>query len=87
MGRILVVAILIASGLYGLRETGVLDRAELLGSCKTVRSAPAVEGEWLACRGGRISGAPDLSRDSCRESATREGVTYWYCPEKLVTDR
>lgn len=88
MTRIVVLAVMIASGLYGLRETGVLDRAGLLGTCETVAaSATDGEGEWLACKGGRLSGAPDLSRDSCRKGATRLGVTYWYCPEKLVTDR
>jgi hypothetical protein len=85
--RILVVAILIASGLYGAREAGVLDRAGLLGSCKTVESAVVEDGEWLACRGGSLSDAPDLSRDSCRRGATRDGVTYWYCPERLVADK
>ena len=81
----LVLAILIASGLYGLREAGVLDRAELLGRCESVQTV-VQEGEWLACRGGRLSDAPDLSRDSCRRGATRDGVTYWYCPERLVAD-
>jgi hypothetical protein len=82
--RIVILAVFIASGLYGLRESGVLDRAGLLGSCETVQTAATVEGEWLGCQGGRLSGAPDLSNDSCRKGATRDGVTYWYCPEKLV---
>ena len=85
MIRILLVAVLIASGLYGLRESGALDRTGLLGTCETVASSAAEEGEWLGCQGGRFSGAPDLSRDSCRKGATRNGVTYWYCPEKLVS--
>ena len=85
MLRVLVVAVLIASGLYGLRESGVLDRTGLLGTCETVVSAAAEEGEWLACKGGRFSGSPDLSRDSCRKGTTRKGITYWYCPERLVS--
>jgi hypothetical protein len=83
--RTLVVALLIASGLYGLKESGALDRTGLLGTCETVTTARAEEGEWQACRGGRISGPPDLARDSCRKGATRDGITYWYCPEKLVS--
>lgn len=81
----LVVAVLIASGLYGLRESGALDRTGLLGTCETVVTSRSDEGEWLACRGGSLSGAPDLSRDSCRKGTTRKGITYWYCPEKLVS--
>lgn len=84
--RTLAVTLLVASALYGLKESGAFDRAGLLGACETVPTAAATEGEWLACRGGRLSGAPDLSRDSCRKGATRGEVTYWYCPEKLVAD-
>lgn len=87
MLRVFVVAILIVSGLYGLRESGALDRTGLLGTCETVVTARTKDGEWLACRGGRFSGAADLARDSCRKGATRDGVTYWYCPERLVGGR
>ena len=85
MIRVVIVAVLIASGLYGLRESGLVDRTGLLGACETVVSSAAEEGEWLACKGGRLSGSPDLSRDSCRKGTTRKGITYWYCPEKLVS--
>ena len=87
MIRVLVIVTLLASGLYGLRESGALDRTGLLGTCTTVVTAKTEDGEWLACRGGRFSGGPDLARDSCRKGATRAGVTYWYCPERLVGGR
>ncbi len=87
MLRIVVLAVFIASGLYGLRESGALDQAGLLGHCDAVKTAAITEGEWLGCRGGRLNGAPDLSHDGCRKGATQKGVTYWYCPEKLVSDR
>ena len=84
MLKVFAVAILLVSVMYGVKERGLLDRTGLLGTCEVVAQATTEEGEWLACRGGRLSGTPDLARDSCRKGVTRKGVTYWYCPEKLV---
>ena len=53
MLRVFVVAILIVSGLYGLRESGALDRTGLLGTCETVVTA-ADEGRRVA----RVSRRP-----------------------------
>lgn len=87
MSRIVFAAAMIASVLAFGKHERVLERAGLLGSCSTL-SAPAPEGgQWLECRPGRLTGYPDLSRDSCSRRGLRGESRYWVCPTALMAAR
>ena len=83
MLRILLVAALIAAALVAVKQQHVLQRAGLLGSCTVVTSPPHDAGEWHACKGGRLSGPPDLSRDSCKSYGLQGSFEYWRCPAHI----
>lgn len=87
MVKIALVAALIAGALYGVKSERVLERAGLFGSCTAVPGAAAEAGGWMACSSGRLSGYPDLSRDSCTRGGTRAKIVYWRCPTKIVASR
>jgi hypothetical protein len=87
MRKIALVAALIAAALYGVEKERVLERAGLFGSCTAVPGAAAEAGGWMACTSGRLSGYPDLSRDSCTRGGTRARIVYWRCPSQIVTNQ
>jgi hypothetical protein len=87
MVKIALVAALIAAALHGVRNERVLERAGLFGSCTAVSGAAAQAGGWMACRSGRLSGYPDLSRDSCTRGGTNAKIVYWRCPSQIVAIR
>lgn len=86
MVKLAVFAALVAAVLYGVKEERVLEDAGLLGTCAVVETA-AVDAQWLACRDGRITEAPDLTRDACVRAGTQAGVDYWRCPAALIASR
>ena len=87
MVKIALAAALLAATLHGVKEERVLERAGLFGSCSAVATAPSEPGGWMACRSGRLSGYPDLSRDSCKLGGTRASIVYWRCPEGVVASQ
>ena len=87
MVKIALVAALIAAALHGVKNERVLERAGLFGSCTAVSGAAAEAGGWMACSSGRLSGYPDLSRDSCTKGGTRAKIVYWRCPTPIVASR
>lgn len=87
MVKIALAAALIAAALHGVKSERVLERAGLFGSCSAVAGAASDTGGWMACSAGRLSGYPDLSRDSCKLGGTRERIVYWRCPSELVSSR
>jgi hypothetical protein len=87
MVKIALVAALIATALHGVKNERVLERAGLFGSCTAVSGAAAEAGGWMACSSGRLSGYPDLSRDSCTRGGTRARIVYWRCPTQIVASR
>lgn len=95
MIRFALVALVVAAALWGVREHRLLEDAGLFGSCTAVettapsesRSESQSESQWLACRPGRLTDAPDLTRDACVHTGTQLDVAYWRCPAPLVASR
>jgi hypothetical protein len=82
------VAALIASGMAYTKDQHVLQRSGLLGYCTTAATPIGSAGDWRACHAGKLSGAPDLTRDSCtRVRLTTRAparLQYWSCPAQVV---
>ena len=55
MVKLALLAAVVAAALYGVREERVLEEAGLLGSCDVVQTAAPADGQWLACRNGRVA--------------------------------
>lgn len=87
MSRIVFAAAMIASLLALAKRERVLDRTGLLGSCSELAAAAPDGGKWMECRPGRLTGYPDLSRDSCTKRGMRGEARYWVCPTSLVAAR
>jgi hypothetical protein len=87
MVKIALAAALIAVTLQGAKHERVLERAGLFGSCSAVSGAQAEAAGWMACNSGRLSGYPDLTRDSCTLGGTRQKIVYWRCPSQIVSSR
>ena len=83
MLRIAVTAALIAAALFTIKSEGVLERTGLVGSCTTVETHGEHREELLACRAGKLTGAPGLSRDSCIGEGRSGTVELWRCPAPL----
>ena len=87
MLRFALIAALLAAGLAYGKHDRTLERAGLLGSCAHVAGALPDGGEWQACRSGRLTGYPDLSRDGCVALSEVGELRYWRCPASLVGSR
>lgn len=87
MSRVVFAAAMIASALAFVQHERGFERTGLLGTCSAL-AAPAPDGgQWLECRPGRLTGYPDLSRDSCTRRGVRGEARYWICPTALVAAR
>jgi hypothetical protein len=80
MFRIVFVGVLIAAAMIVTKQDQVLQRAGLLGSCAVVAPPSGQDGDWHACKEGKLSGAPDLSLNSCTSAGYVGTVQYWRCP-------
>ena len=87
MSRIVLVAALIASALAFVHNEHTFERTGLLGSCATLATPAPDGGQWLECRPGRLTGYPDLTKDSCTRRGTRGEARYWTCPSALAAAR
>jgi hypothetical protein len=83
MLRILVLATLAAAVLFTVKDQDVLHRAGLIGYCTTTTAPAGAKGIWRACEKGKLSGRPDLSRQSCHRQGRTGSVEFWSCPTKL----
>ena len=75
----------IAAALVAVKQADVMQRAGFLSSCSPVASPARGEGSWLACRGGRLDGRPDLSLKSCQSRGFNGSVEYWNRPTDIST--
>lgn len=87
MLRFAILTVLLAAALTAVKREHLLERAGLTGSCAVVAAPADPAGEWRACSRGRLTGAPDLSRDGCARHGVREGSEYWRCAAPLVPAR
>ena len=74
----------VLSLLVTMKESSVVDRAELLGKCERIVTPAGDWGEWWACRDGKLSGAADLSARSCQGLGEAAGYEYWRCPASIA---
>lgn len=87
MSRIVLAAALIASALALADKKQTFERTGLFGSCTALAASAPDGGQWHECRPGRLTGYPDLERDSCVRRGTRGEARYWICPSTLVAAR
>jgi hypothetical protein len=80
MKRVVAVAVLLAALMFGIKDHGLLQRAGLAGSCTTVAAPRGDERDWRRCTSGKLSGTPDLTRQSCTRAGAVAKVEYWTCP-------
>jgi hypothetical protein len=80
MFRIVFVGALIAVAMFVIKQDRVLQRSGLLGSCNAVAPPSGQDGDWHACKDGKLSGAPDLSLNSCTKAGYVGTIAYWRCP-------
>jgi hypothetical protein len=77
--RVFVLAALVVAFMVMVKDGRVMRDVGLFGSCSVVRNGTGAATDWRACRSGKLSGAPDLSRQSCKRWGTKGGVDYWRC--------
>jgi hypothetical protein len=81
--RILVTGLVLVALMAAIKDGRVLRDAGLTGSCSVVQQT--ADGTQLeACRGGKLEGMPDLSRNGCTVVGTAAGREYWKCPAPVV---
>jgi len=87
MLRILVVPALVVGVMVAVKDGRALEHVGLVGSCVAVAAPPESEYAWQACRGGRLEGRPDLTRNACVSTGIVRSLEYWRCPTTLASDR
>ncbi len=85
MLRIALLLCVVVVAFAAVKRERVLERAGLLASCSAVSVPADPAAEWQACRAGRLTGYPDLSRDSCTPQGIQQSVAYWRCPAPLAS--
>jgi len=77
--RVVIVGALILALMIVVKDGRVLRDAGLTGSCRVAQTF--ADGTQLeACRGGRLAGRPDLSRNGCSDVGITGTYAYWRCP-------
>lgn len=87
MLRFAALIVALVAALAAVKREHVLERAGLLGSCTRVAAPGDPTGQWQACHAGRLTGYPDLSRNSCTQRSVQPEVVYWRCPAPLAEAR
>ena len=85
--RILIVGLLIVGAMVAVKDGRVLRNAGLTGSCTSVALPTGQSGYWQACKEGRLSGRPDLSREGCSSRGVSGRLEYWRCPAAIGSGR
>lgn len=84
MLRIALLLCVVAVAFATVNRAHLLEQAGLTGSCTVVATPADPASEWRACKAGRLTGAPDLSRGGCTRGGVYAGSEYWRCPAPLV---
>jgi len=80
MRGVLLAAVLIVALMVAIKDGRLLREAGLTGGCRAVATPKGQDGDWLACDPGKLQGAPDLSRQSCKSVSFLGKTEYWRCP-------
>ncbi|MDX6511299.1 MAG: hypothetical protein QOE36_803 [Gaiellaceae bacterium] len=71
--------------LIGIKNDHLLERAHIVGYCRTY--ATAADGtEWRECFSGHVSGRPSLKRNNCTDVGRHGANELWHCPATLASD-
>jgi hypothetical protein len=86
MSRILLIAALLVCLMAAVKDGRVTREAGLTGSCATV-AAPRGQapGAWERCTPGKLTGAPELTRQGCTMVGTVGAAAYWRCEAQLAS--
>jgi hypothetical protein len=82
--KIVFVGMLVAAAMMYVKQGRVMQRLGLTGSCSVVATPVGQDGEWRACKPGRLAGRPDLSLNSCESQSLVGKVEYWRCPASVA---
>jgi hypothetical protein len=86
MRRILLIAALLAALMAAVKDGRVGRQTGLTGSCAVI-AAPRGEqpGDWQLCKPGRLTGAPDLTRQGCKRVGVSGASVFWRCDAQLAS--
>jgi hypothetical protein len=82
--RIIFIAVLLAAGMWAIKDGRILRNAGLTGSCAVAQTLATGE-QIEACSSGKLEGAPDLTRNGCTDSGLYGGRVYWRCPAPVAS--
>jgi len=84
MLKIVLATTALAAGMAFVKDSHVLSRTGLVGTCSSV-AAPAADtaAAYQACKPGKLEGRPDLSRKSCVSQGKAGAVEVWRCPAAI----
>lgn len=85
MIRVFAVAIVILGLMLAVKDGRILRKAGLTGGCTTVAAPATQDGEWRACKPGKLQGAPDLTRQGCTSQSVVGKIEYWHCPASIAS--
>jgi hypothetical protein len=85
--RFALLAAVIAAGLGVMQQKQVLQNAHLTGYCSQIATPAGQTGVWHACRPGKLTGTPGLSRGSCARTNHSKAVDLWRCPTALESNK
>ena len=86
MRRIILIAALIVALMASVKDGRVARKAGLIGSCTAVSAPVGREtGDWQRCTSGKLEGAPDLTRQGCKQAGTNGSSVYWDCQAQLAS--
>ena len=83
--RVVATGVLVFALMVAVKDGRVLRDTGLTGACaiaQTLSDGSQVE----ACRGGRLAGRPDLTRQGCRAAGVSGTYEYWRCPAAVASD-
>jgi hypothetical protein len=76
--RVIVVAVIVLAAMLLAKDGRLMRKADLTGSCRTVSTA-ADGSQVIACRDGKLEGAPTLTSHGCTASGQTGTLQYWRC--------
>jgi hypothetical protein len=80
MRGVLVAAALIFVLMLAVKDGRFLREVGLTGGCRAVAAPKGEDGAWQACEPGKLQGAPNLTRQSCKSVMVVGKTEYWRCP-------
>ncbi|HYZ18105.1 MAG TPA: hypothetical protein VE615_01045 [Gaiellaceae bacterium] len=82
--RFALLAAAVAATLAFVQQREVLKNAGLTGYCTTIATPRGQTGHWHACRPGKLTGTPELSKQSCSRAGRSGTVEFWRCETELA---